>query len=73
MSGALFDWPALMRAGMQGLGLAPEVFWRLSPAEFLLMLGDAPEAAPLRRAGLEALIARFPDRATKEMANDRDG
>lgn len=62
----MFDWTALMRAGIQGLGLAPEVFWRLSPAEFLLLLGDAPEAAPLRRAGLEALIARFPDKATKE-------
>ena len=62
----MFDWTALMRAGIQGLWLAPEVFWRLSPAEFLLLLGDAPEAAPLRRAGLEALIARFPDKATKE-------
>ena len=62
----MFDWTALMRAGIQGLGRAPEVFWRLSPAEFLLLLGDAPEAAPLRRAGLEALIARFPDKATKE-------
>ena len=62
----MFDWPALMRTGIQGLGLEPEVFWRLSPAEFLLFLGDAPEAAPLRRAGLEALIARFPDTATKE-------
>lgn len=62
----MFDWTALMRAGIQGLGLAPEVFWRLSPAEFLLLLGDAPEAAPLRRTGLEALIARFPDKATKE-------
>ncbi|MBF9048246.1 phage tail assembly chaperone [Rhodobacterales bacterium LSUCC0031] len=62
-----------MRAGIQGLGLAPEVFWRLSPAEFLLMLGDAPESAPLGRAGLEALIARFPDRVTQETGNDRDG
>lgn len=67
MSGALFDWPALMRAGLQGLGLTPDAFWRLTPVELLLMLGDAPEAAPLRRAGLEALLARFPDMAEREM------
>lgn len=73
MSGGAFDWPALMRAGLQGLGLSPEAFWRLSPAEFLLMLGDAPDAAPIGRAGLEALIARFPDKMIKETANDRDG
>ncbi|WP_439137323.1 rcc01693 family protein [Roseicyclus sp.] len=73
MSGALFDWPALMRAGLQGLGLMPDAFWRLTPAELLLMLGDAPDAAPLRRAGLEALLVRFPDMAKKENGHDRDG
>jgi uncharacterized phage protein (TIGR02216 family) len=67
VSGALFDWPALMRAGLQGLGLTPDAFWRLTPVELLLMLGDAPDAAPLRRAGLEALLARFPDMAEREM------
>lgn len=67
MSGALFDWPALMRAGLQGLGLTPDAFWRLTPVELLLMLGDAPEAAPLRRAGLEALLARFPDMVERKM------
>jgi len=60
MSGG-FDWPALMRAGMQGLGLTPEAFWRLTPAELLLMLGDQAGPAPMGRAGLEALAARFPD------------
>lgn len=73
MSRAGFDWPAVMRAGMQGMGLAPEVFWRLTPAELLLMLGDVPEAAPLGRARLEALIAQFPDAMTKESGDDRDG
>ena len=30
MSGARpFDWPGLMRAGMQGLGLKPHEFWAL--------------------------------------------
>jgi uncharacterized phage protein (TIGR02216 family) len=73
MSDAHFDWPAMMRAGMQGLGLRPDVFWRLTPAEFLAMLGDAPEAAPMGRAGLEALIARFPDVTQKEGRDGRNG
>lgn len=73
MSGARFDWPALMRAGLQGLGLAPDAFWRLTPAEFLLMLGDAPDAAPMARAGLEALIARFPDITRKESNDGHHG
>jgi uncharacterized phage protein (TIGR02216 family) len=30
MSAGRLDWPGLMRAGMQGLGLHPDVFWRLS-------------------------------------------
>lgn len=73
MSAARFDWPAMMRAGMQGIGLMPDVFWRLSPAELLMLLGDAPDAAPLGRAGLEALIARFPDVIHKERGDGRNG
>jgi uncharacterized phage protein (TIGR02216 family) len=46
---------------MQGLGLTPAVFWALTPAELLLMLGETGGAAPMGRAGLEALAARFPD------------
>jgi uncharacterized phage protein (TIGR02216 family) len=65
-----FDWPALMRAGLQGLGLTPEVFWRLTPAELLLMLGDEAGQAPMGRDRLEALAARFPDVTHKE---DGDG
>jgi uncharacterized phage protein (TIGR02216 family) len=68
MSGG-FDWPALMRAGIQGLGLAPEAFWRLTPAELLLMLGEAEGAAPMRRDAFEALVARFPD--VTEARHDR--
>ncbi|MCT4684014.1 MAG: phage tail assembly chaperone, partial [Roseicyclus sp.] len=40
MSAGGFDWPALMRVGLQGLGLAPAVFWALTPAELLMMLGE---------------------------------
>ncbi|NKX46307.1 rcc01693 family protein [Roseicyclus persicicus] len=73
MSAPRFDWPALMRAGLQGLGLTPDAFWRLTPAELLLMLGEVPGAAPMGRGALEALIARFPDRTDKEGGDGRDG
>lgn len=59
MSG--IDWPALMRAGLQGLRLTPETFWRLTPAELALMLGQGAGRAPMTRAGLEALLAQWPD------------
>ncbi|MGD9862297.1 MAG: rcc01693 family protein [Pseudodonghicola sp.] len=59
MSG--IDWPALMRAGLQGLRLTPEAFWRLTPAELALMLGQGAGRAPMNRAGLEALLAQWPD------------
>lgn len=61
-----FDWPALMRAGMQGLGLAPDAFWCLTPAELRLMLGQGGDAAPLSRAGLDALLAAWPDQPKGE-------
>jgi len=60
MSG--FDWPALMRAGMQGLRLTPDQFWRLTPAELRLMLGQGAGQAPMGRAGLDALQAAYPDK-----------
>ncbi len=57
-----FDWPGLMRAGFQGLGLTPDQFWALTPAELLMMLGEGQGGpAPMGRAGLDALAARFPD------------
>lgn len=68
MSG--LDWPGLMRAGLFGLGLRPEEFWHLTPAELFLMLG-AGEARPrLDRTRLEDLIRQFPD-STK--GNDDGG
>lgn len=55
------DWPALLRAGVQGLRLEPSVFWALSPAELQLMLGDPSQSAPLLSEGLDALMAAWPD------------
>jgi uncharacterized phage protein (TIGR02216 family) len=57
------DWAGLMRLGLVELRLAPEVFWALTPGELLLIAGFAPARVPLTRAGLEALLARFPDRS----------
>ena len=60
MSG--FDWPGLMRAGINGLHLPPDRFWALTPAELMLMLGAGQGPAPLSRARLDELAAAFPDR-----------
>lgn len=59
------DWPALMRAGMQGLGLSPDIFWSLTPAELQLMLGDPGRTGPLLSSGLDALMAVYPDTTPK--------
>lgn len=58
-----FDWPALMRAGFQGLGLRPSEFWDLTPVELLLMLGlEGGSDAGLTRAKLDELSAQYPDK-----------
>lgn len=66
------DWPALMRAGLRGLGLPPEAFWRLTPAELGLMLGLGAEARPLGRARLDELLRLYPDGAGRK-TEDADG
>ena len=66
------DWPGLMRVGIGQLGLAPEVFWRLTPAELhMLAAPDQPGPVPFTRARLDALVQSFPDRM-KGDADDRD-
>lgn len=60
------DWPQIMRLGLGVLRLAPDAFWAMTPLEFqralegsgLMPTGDA---RPMGRAGLDALMARFPD------------
>lgn len=61
MSRPVLDWPALMRAGLRGLGLSPTAFWALTPAELAFLVGADGRTAPLTRAELAALAARFPD------------
>ncbi len=57
-----FDWPALMRAGMGGLGLTPDRFWALTPAELALLLGKQGGQVPLTRARLEQLERAYPNK-----------
>jgi uncharacterized phage protein (TIGR02216 family) len=52
-------WRTALRLAAR-LNLAPEAFWRLSLAEWRA-LTEVPAAPVLSRAGLAALIARFPD------------
>jgi uncharacterized phage protein (TIGR02216 family) len=59
-------WGGLMRLGMVELKLAPEVFWSLTPVELLLLAGVGPGRAAMTRAGLEELLARFPDGPRRE-------
>lgn len=54
-------WSGLMRLGLVRLGLAPEVFWSLTPAELMLLAGQDGGRAALTRAGFAELAARFPD------------
>ena len=56
------DWPALMRAGIRGLGLRPAEFWALTPAELELMLGTPAGVVPLKRTRLDELLDAFPDK-----------
>lgn len=63
---ARFDWPALMRAGMRGLGLTPAQFWDLTPAELQLLLGPGTGGTPMDRDRLCDLMAAYPDRDTGE-------
>lgn len=53
-------WDDLMRFGLSDLRLPPDVFWALTPTELLLMAGS-PSTPGTTRAGLEKLMAEFPD------------
>ncbi|SOB98664.1 uncharacterized phage protein (TIGR02216 family) [Rhodobacter sp. JA431] len=66
------DWPGLLRAGLQGLRLRPAEFWALSPAELALMLGAKGQGGALSRAGLAALVKRWPDIPAKGEQKDGD-
>lgn len=54
-------WPQLMRLGLTGLGLTPEVFWELTPAELMLMAGGSETPPIPTRKMFDELASRFPD------------
>lgn len=60
------DWPGMLRVALTprsrgGLGLRPAEFWRLTPAELALMLGEPRGMRPLDRSGLDRLMGDWPD------------
>lgn len=65
------DWPGLMWAGLRGLGLRPDHFWALTPAELALMLGINAGPPPMTRNRLAELEARFPDRTSHPLNRER--
>ncbi len=65
-TGGGLDWRGLMVAGLHGLRLRPDQFWRLTPAELAMMLGHTTAQGPLGRSGLDALMRSFPDTHRQE-------
>lgn len=64
-----FDWGALLRAGVREARLRPEEFWRLTPAELLIVLGREGGSNPaMAHTRLEELSQQWPDRA-QQMEN----
>jgi uncharacterized phage protein (TIGR02216 family) len=61
---APFPWDRALAVGLGVLRLSPEQFWRMTPRELAAALRGlyGEPAAPLDRAALDALLARFPDR-----------
>ena len=59
-----FPWAAAMQVGFGVLKLSPDAFWRMTPRELAAAItalrGGAAE--PMRRAQLNELMQRFPDR-----------
>lgn len=55
-------WAAMLQAAAR-LGVGPEAFWRLSLKEWRMLTESQADAAPMRRAELEALAVRWPDGA----------
>ncbi|EAQ35645.1 hypothetical protein NB311A_12514 [Nitrobacter sp. Nb-311A] len=67
-----FPWAAAMGFGFGVLRLAPDVFWRMTPRELAQAIRAirGPATAPLVRAELDDLLARFPDAPGKGGRDD---
>ncbi len=57
-------WPKLMRLGIVQMGLRPDEFWRLTPAELMLLAGAGNDASvAMSREKFAGLAALYPDMA----------
>lgn len=57
-----FPWGEVLHLALAVLRWPPEAVWRATPREIALALGPARGGAPpLDRAGLDALMRRYPD------------
>lgn len=65
MTAQPFPWARAMAFGFGVLQLSPEQFWSMTPRELAAaMSAYGLNAGPqLQRSDLDALMARFPDRA----------
>lgn len=58
----MLPWAEMMRTAIS-MGVAPDVFWRLSLAEWRWLTGSAERG--FERTTLEGLMMIYPDRSTK--------
>jgi len=57
-----FPWRQAIGFGLGVLRLAPEQFWRMTPRELAYAIeGMSGAGAPMTRAALTQLMARYPD------------
>lgn len=64
MSGG-FPWRDWLSIAVVRFGLPPETFWSLSLNEWRMLL-EGESGGGLGRAGLDALMASFPDRPSSD-------
>lgn len=61
-----FDWPRTMRIGLGLLGLAPEVFWAMTPREFEAAVrgrfGELDPPPRMTATTLDELVRKYPDK-----------
>ncbi len=71
-----FDWQRTMRIGLGVLGLAPEVFWAMTPREFEAAvrgrLGELDVPAPMTAATLDNLVRKYPDKQQGQTESGTD-
>ncbi|MCR9247891.1 MAG: phage tail assembly chaperone, partial [bacterium] len=61
-----FDWASLLRAGVRGLGLRPDEFWALTPAELHLLLGHCRGIRAAMERGKAGEVYNFGGDAERE-------